>query len=76
MSKGYRKISVGGTDYEYKVGRSHVDIRFPDGSRMTPTLAKLSGLTWDEVERGKWKRWFSVTPQQIREYIDGRPKRV
>ncbi|KKN63691.1 hypothetical protein LCGC14_0499260 [marine sediment metagenome] len=72
MSKGYRKISVGGVNYEYKVGRAHVDIRPPGGARMTPDLRQVTGLTWDEIERGTWKRYFSVTPQQIREYIEGR----
>ncbi len=72
MSKGYRKISVGGVDYEYKVGRAYVDIRPPEGARMTPDLRQVTGLTWDEIERGTWKRYFSVTPQQIREYLEGR----
>lgn len=72
MPKGYRRITVGGVDYEYKVGRAYVDIRPPEGERMTPTLAEVTGLTWDEIERGKWKRYFSVTPQQVKEYIEGR----
>lgn len=70
MRKGYRKITVGNTDYEYKVGRAYVDIRPPEGSRMTPDLRQVTGLTWDAIDRGKWKRTFSVTPQQIREYIE------
>lgn len=74
MSKSYRNISVGGTDYKYKVGRSHVDIRPPEGARMTPDLTEVTGLTWNEIERGTWKRYFSVTPQQIREYIEGKTK--
>lgn len=84
MSKGYRKISVGGVDYEYKVGRAYVDIRPTGGARqvkgltwdqierMTPDLRQVTGLTWDEIERGQWKHTLSVTPQQIREYIEGR----
>lgn len=71
MSKGYRKIVVQGVEYEYKVGRSYVDIRPPEGARMTPDLREVTGLTWDEIERGQWKRYFSVTPKQIKEYIEG-----
>ena len=70
MSKSYRKISVGGADYEYKVGSSHVDIRPPEGKRLTPTLPEVMGLTWDEIERGKNKRYFSVTPRHVKEYIE------
>lgn len=70
MSKGYRKIVVGGVEYEYKIGRSYVDIRPPEGARMTPDLRQVTGLTWDQIERGERKRVFSVTPQQIREYIE------
>ncbi len=70
MSKGYRKITVGGTDYEYKVGLVHVDIRPPEGARMTPDLREVTGWTWDEIERGQWKGGFSVRPQQIKDYIE------
>lgn len=83
MSKGYRKISVGGVVYEYKVGRAYVDIRPLEGARMTgltwdqiermtPDLRQVTGLTWDQIERGQWKHTLSVTPQQIREYIERR----
>lgn len=61
---------MNGTDYRYKVGRAYVDIRLPEGSRLTPTLADVTGLSWDEIERGKYKRYFSVTPQQVKEYIE------
>ena len=72
MSKGYRKISVGGVEYEYKVGRAYVDIRPPEGARMTPDLRQVTGRTWDQIARGQWNHTFSVTPQQIRDYLEGR----
>ncbi len=65
-----RKIVVGEQEFHYQVGRSYINIRLPDGSRVTPSLPEVTGLSWDEVERGQWKRWFSVTPANIREYIE------
>ena len=70
MSKGYRKIVVGGVEYTYKVGRTCVDIRPPEGPRMTPNYQQLTGWSWDRIERGCHKRYFSITPQDIREYIE------
>ena len=70
--KGYRKIAVDGIDYEYKVGRNYVDIRPPEGRRMTPDFEQVTGLTWDQIEWGTWKGFFSVTPQHIKEYIERR----
>ena len=69
MSNGYRNITVDEKDYEYKVGRSHVDIRPPDGARMTPDFHEITGLSWDEIERRRHKGGLSVTPHQISAYI-------
>jgi hypothetical protein len=72
MSKGYRKIIVHCAEYEWRVGRTHVDIRFWGEDpfyRMTPTIEEVTGLTSDEVDRARRKRYLSVTPQQIRDFI-------
>ena len=72
MSKGYRRISVDGEEYEWRVGLTCVDIR-PLGKtnlrRTSPSIAKVTGLSPDQVERGQWKGWLTVAPGQIRDYI-------
>jgi hypothetical protein len=65
-----RKITVGGLDFQYKVGKTCVNIIRPCGCRVHPTLSEISGLPVSEVERGQHKRWFSVTPSMLREYIE------
>jgi hypothetical protein len=68
MRKGYRKISVNGAEYEWKLGRNVVDIR-SESLHLMPTLATITGLTPHEVERAVWKNYFSVTPGDVRDYI-------
>lgn len=65
-----REITVGGQDFRYKVGRTCVNIVLPDGSRVHPTLSEVSGLSVYEVERGQHKRWFSMTPSMLGDYIE------
>jgi hypothetical protein len=70
--KGYRKIIVHCAEYHWKVGSRHVDIRFFGEDpfyRMTPTIAEITGLTEDEVARAQHKRYLSVTPQHVRDFI-------
>ena len=66
-----RKLTVGGQDYRYKVGKTHVNIVLPDGSRVYPSFSEISGLSFDEVERGLYKKWFSVTPSMLADFISG-----
>ena len=69
MRKGYRLIVVDDIEYEWVVGRRFVNIVAPEGIRKTPTIEEVTGLSSDEVERAIWKRYLSITPQQIRDYI-------
>ncbi len=64
-----RELTVGGRVYKYKVGKTCINIVLPDGSRVHPTLSEISGLSVYEVERGQHKRWFSVTPSMLADYI-------
>ena len=53
-----RKITVGGLDFKYKVGKTCVNIVRPCGCRVHPTFSEVSGLSIEEVERGQHKRWI------------------
>lgn len=65
-----RELNLNGQVFKYKVGKTYVNIVLPDGSRVHPTLSEVSGLSFDEVERGQHKRWFSVTPSMLKNYIE------
>ena len=70
--KHYRKLTVDGKVYNYRVGALFVDIRpvsQPSSTRTVVSIAKVKGITEAEVERGRWKRWLSVTPRDITDHI-------
>lgn len=62
---GYRKITVDGQVYRYKVGRGAVKV---DGMPHVD-FSRLTGWSWNDIERGTWKRYFSITPRHVRQFI-------
>lgn len=48
-----RKIVIAGEIYFYKVGKTYLVVRFPQGGRR---IISLSDLTGRDVERGRWKK--------------------
>lgn len=68
-----RKIVVDGIEWRYHVGRSFVvAVRVADNLKRSVSFPKLTGLTWDEVDRGIRKRWLSITPQLIYNWLSGK----
>lgn len=66
----WRKIEVGGILYEYYIGKSNVVIRNTVTDRkFTVGLDQISGMSWTDIERAKWKKYFSVVPAKIATYI-------
>jgi hypothetical protein len=66
-----RRIVVDGVGYEYLIGRSNVRITSPDGTSRAASLDDVTGLSWDQIERGERKGYFSVTPSVIAAFIRG-----
>jgi hypothetical protein len=64
-----KKIHTDEGVYQYQVGRQNVLLFDPKGTKSVIPLSDISGLSWDQIERGKWKRWFSVTPSMVRDFI-------
>ena len=62
----YRKITVNDQEYKYVIGRSYLKIR----GLPAVNLHRWTGL---DIERGRWKGWFAITPQNVRDYIEGKP---
>lgn len=58
--------------WSYRFANGVVAIRTPD-LRTTHQIPvpKISGMSWDDMERGIWKQWWTgVGPQKIKDYID------
>jgi len=66
-----RRIHLFNKVWEYYISRGgNILIWGPDGEKHTTDMSKVSGWNWNEIERGTWKRYFSITPAQIKHYIE------
>ena len=67
--RNFRKIHIGESVWEYKIGKQNVVIFSPEGIRYRTDHSKLTGLTWDSIERAHWKGSdiANLTPAIIRE---------
>lgn len=41
---GYRNLEINGRTWRWKRGKSHLDIRNPDGKGFRPTLSEVKGI--------------------------------
>ena len=65
-----RKVHINGQKYWYKIGKVFIPIFTPNGVKFLANQSLVSGLSWNELERGYWKGWFKgITPKMIKEYI-------
>ena len=66
-----RKINVDGAVWEYRIGKGAAVLVAPDGKKAVVGLDKLTGRSWDTLERGQWKRTSDgmVTPKDVAAYI-------
>jgi hypothetical protein len=67
----YRKMTVDGENWEFKIGRSNVHMRAPDGKGHVVNFSQLTGRSWDTLERGQHKRTTDgmVKPGHVRGWI-------
>lgn len=74
MNLGWRKIVVNEKTYKYRIGRQNVVIVDTDSKgekgKIVVDFSKLTGWSWDTIERGMNKGYFSITPKQIADYIE------
>lgn len=66
----WRKIVVGGAEWKYHVGKIHTEARCGE-RKLLGKLTDITGLTWDVLERGQWKRTSdgAITPKHIADWI-------
>lgn len=61
-----RKLIVDGVEYRYRVGSSGTKIYNGKTGSYVEHTTMFPGV---DVERGYWKRWFSVEPHNVVNYI-------
>lgn len=64
-----RRIVVDGQTFKWKVGRSNISFVLPGGLRSYASFVEVTGVDWNEIERGQWKRYFKITPKQVADFI-------
>ena len=67
--KTKRKIVVDHIEYEWVYGNHIVVIRRNGKVVAKPTLTEITGLSWNDIERGQWKGWLSITPKNVATWI-------
>lgn len=65
-----RKVHLFGKTWEYYIGRGTIVIWGPDNKKYVTNFSEVSGWSWTDIERGTWKRYFSITPQMIKDFIE------
>lgn len=66
--KQARKIIVNDQEYWWAFIKSKILI-YKDNVKKVIDLSDFTGLSWDELERGQWKRWLKITPGYVADWI-------
>ena len=69
MASSERNLHIGDEVWSWRVGRTHVVIRNPERKSFIVDFSKLTGMSWQDVERGLWKNWLHITPQMVKDHI-------
>lgn len=64
-----RTLEIRGKIYQYRIGRTFLSVRFPDGKKHLIGLSELKGA---DVNRGRWKKTSDgmICPSDVRRFID------
>lgn len=67
-----RRVHIGEQVWTFRVTRHCIQIANPDCShKWKVDLTDFTGMTWDDLERAKWKETFpKIGPGDIKEYIE------
>lgn len=66
----YRTIKLSSGVWKYFVGRSAIRIKSPHGHRIVRHFTGVLGWSWDEIDRGRRKRYLAIRPSHIRRLIE------
>ena len=66
----WRTISVNDEIWKFHIGRTKIFLLSPNNVKYIRTQSQITGMNWDSLERGYWKKWFKgIGPKMIQEYI-------
>jgi len=68
--KAKRKVHINNEVWTYTIGHGRIVIWGPDGKKYLTDYSEVSGWNWNDIERGTWKKYFSITPKLIKNYIE------
>ncbi len=57
-----RSIHINNEIYFYKIGDFNVKVKLPNHNSICLSLAEITGINWDDIERNKWKGNFFSKP--------------
>jgi hypothetical protein len=66
----FRKIHTGNKIFQWKYIKSKIIIMTPDDKKIVISDTDLSEMSNYEIERAKWKHSFTITPGQVKKYIE------
>jgi len=67
--KGARKIVVDDKTYWWLIGGAYIIIWDEEKKKYFFNLSEFTGWSWNEIERGHWKGYFSIKPKFVAEQI-------
>jgi hypothetical protein len=70
VPKGSRKLHIGSDIWHWLSTDRSVVITAPNGKKYSPSCNTVVGCSWDEWERGTYKRYSHMTPSVVKKYIE------
>ncbi len=64
-----RKAHIQGREWRWFVGRWNIAFLGPDREKFYASFNDVTGKSSDEIERGQWKGYFSITPFEVKQYL-------
>jgi hypothetical protein len=65
-----RKITLESGVWEFMVGKSNLCVKSPEGKKTVIDFSALTGLTWNQIENLQDNRGFTVSPADVRKFIE------
>ena len=64
----WRQIHEPGHEIRYRLGRQFAVI-VVDGARHNVNFSELTGMSWSDIERARYKGWLSIKPSDVHRHV-------